>query len=51
MKTVYAIPNCNTVKKALDWLKDKGITSIGRYGKWHFQGMAESIQEGLTVDV
>lgn len=21
MKTVYAIPNCNTVKKALDWLK------------------------------
>ena len=39
MKTVYAIPNCNTVKKALDWLKankvdyefhdykKKGITS------------------------
>ncbi|MEN9697591.1 MAG: hypothetical protein RLZ56_1012 [Bacteroidota bacterium] len=21
MKTVYAIPNCNTVKKAIDWLK------------------------------
>ncbi len=21
MKIVYAIPNCNTVKKALDWLK------------------------------
>lgn len=21
MKTIYAIPNCNTVKKALDWLK------------------------------
>jgi arsenate reductase len=21
MKTAYAIPNCNTVKKALDWLK------------------------------
>ena len=21
MKTVYAIPNCNTVKKAFDWLK------------------------------
>ena len=39
MKTVYAIPNCNTVKKALDWLiankvnfefhdyKKKGITA------------------------
>ena len=25
MKTVYAIPNCNTVKKALDWLKDHKI--------------------------
>jgi len=21
MKTIYAIPNCNTVKKALEWLK------------------------------
>jgi Spx/MgsR family transcriptional regulator len=39
MKTVYAIPNCNTVKKALDWLianniayefhdyKKKGVTT------------------------
>ncbi len=26
MKTVYAIPNCNTVKKALDWLKDNKVT-------------------------
>ncbi len=25
MKTVYAIPNCNTVKKALDWLKANEI--------------------------
>ncbi|MFM1928971.1 MAG: hypothetical protein RL387_299 [Bacteroidota bacterium] len=25
MKTVYAIPNCNTVKKALDWLKKNKI--------------------------
>jgi Spx/MgsR family transcriptional regulator len=40
MKIVYAIPNCNTVKKALDWLKankvayefhdykKKGITAV-----------------------
>lgn len=26
MKTVYAIPNCNTVKKALDWLQKNKIT-------------------------
>jgi len=25
MKTVYAIPNCNTVKKALDWLQKNKI--------------------------
>ena len=25
MKTVYAIPNCNTVKKALDWLKQNKV--------------------------
>ncbi len=25
MKIVYAIPNCNTVKKALDWLKANKI--------------------------
>ena len=25
MKTVYAIPNCNTVKKALDWLKKNKV--------------------------
>ncbi len=25
MKTVYAIPNCNTVKKALDWLKQNNV--------------------------
>ncbi len=25
MKTVYAIPNCNTVKKALDWLKSNKV--------------------------
>jgi Spx/MgsR family transcriptional regulator len=26
--TVYAIPNCNTVKKALDWLKAKNIAYV-----------------------
>lgn len=25
MKTIYAIPNCNTVKKALDWLRSNKI--------------------------
>ena len=25
MYTLYGIPNCNTVKKAIDWLKKNGI--------------------------
>lgn len=33
----------------LSWLKERDITSIGRYGKWKFQGMAESITDGLAV--
>ena len=30
-------------------LREKGIESIGRYGKWKFQGIAESIRDGLSV--
>jgi len=34
MKTVYAIPNCNTVKKALDWLqKNKIVYEFHDYKK------------------
>jgi len=34
MKTVYAIPNCNTVKKALDWLqKNKIVYEFHNYKK------------------
>lgn len=32
----------------LAWLKERDIISIGRYGKWKFQGMAESIMDGLA---
>jgi protoporphyrinogen oxidase len=33
----------------LKWLEDKSIISIGRYGKWKFQGIADSIMDGLSV--
>jgi protoporphyrinogen oxidase len=33
----------------ISYLKDNGIDSIGRYGKWKFQGVAESIQDGLKA--
>ena len=63
MKTVYAIPNCNTVKKALDWLqknkiayefhdyKKKGITATvltNGVNKW--AGKHWSIKKALLGD-
>jgi protoporphyrinogen oxidase len=33
----------------LQLLKDNGITSTGRYGRWKFQGIAESIKDGENV--
>lgn len=35
--------------KALAWLKEHDITSIGRYGAHKFGGMVESIKAGLNV--
>lgn len=37
------------IEKALRHLKNNNIYSIGRYGKWKTQGIAESIKEGLEV--
>lgn len=34
---------------AFDWLKERDILSIGRYGKWKFQGVTQSIEDGLSV--
>jgi protoporphyrinogen oxidase len=36
-------------ERHLEWLKERGIISTGRYGKWKFQGMAESITDGMSV--
>lgn len=36
-------------KEALRLLEEQNITQIGRYGKWKFQGIAESIKEGLSI--
>lgn len=33
----------------LDFLKDNDVISIGRYGRWKFQGIAESLEDGLGV--
>lgn len=45
----WRYPGSSYPKKAIDRLARHGIFSIGRYGKWRFQGIAESIKEGLNV--
>jgi hypothetical protein len=30
-------------------LEDKGIYQIGRYGRWRFQGIADSIRDGFVA--
>lgn len=47
MLTVYGIPNCDTVKKALTWLKDKGIAY--EFHDYKKKGISsEKLEEWLT---
>ncbi len=32
--------------RAIDALAEQGIHQVGRYGSWHFQGIADSIRDG-----
>lgn len=42
-------PHNNWREKAINELREKSIYQTGRYGKWKFQGIADSIKEGLLV--
>lgn len=41
--------NTEDVPNALSWLKERDIISTGRYGKWKFQGLTQSIEDGFNV--
>ena len=56
------VVDVNVIKYAYTWvmpgnrrefyiskLKENRVESIGRYGKWRFQGVAQSIQDGLDL--
>ncbi len=45
----WSWPNSEWKEKTLKALEEKGIHQIGRYGQWVFQGIADSIGEGLEV--
>lgn len=40
-------PNSRWREEAIGQLKSHGIYQTGRYGKWKFQGIAESIKDGM----
>jgi len=42
--------NKEDVPNALAWLKERDIISTGRYGKWAFQGLTKSIEDGFNVE-
>jgi len=45
----WSWPNSKWRKIALNMLKKHNIYQIGRYGRWKFQGIAESIKDGNGV--
>lgn len=42
-------PRSNWVEKSLNLLSGSHVISIGRYGRWVFQGIAESLKEGIFI--
>ena len=42
-------PQSKWITESLNRLAEKNIFSIGRYGRWNFQGIAESLKEGVFV--
>jgi protoporphyrinogen oxidase len=44
----WRYPNSTEREDLLSVITNMGITQIGRYGRWKFQGIAESIKEGLS---
>jgi len=46
----WQYPNSKLKEKALKILRENQIYQTGRYGKWKFQGIAESIKDGISVN-
>lgn len=45
----WSWPNSAWRKDAISTLEQAGIEPLGRYARWHFQGIADSIRDGLSA--
>ena len=45
----WSWPGSTWIDEAIGQLEAHGITMLGRYGRWHFQGIAASIREGMEL--
>ncbi len=45
----WSWPGSGWKQKALRQLEEQGIYQVGRYGRWVFQGIADSIRDGFLV--
>ncbi|MEZ4869139.1 MAG: FAD-dependent oxidoreductase [Caldilineaceae bacterium] len=43
----WSYPNSRWKEQALQKLEANGIYQIGRYGRWNFQGIADSVRDGF----
>lgn len=46
----WSWPGSTWIDEATSRLKEHNITMLGRYGRWHFQGIAASIKEGMRIE-
>ena len=45
----WAWPGSTWRQSALESLQQRDIYQVGRYGRWGFQGIADSIRDGFVV--
>jgi hypothetical protein len=45
----WSWPGSRWPAEALRLLEDNGVYRIGRYGRWRFQGLADSIRDGFVA--
>jgi hypothetical protein len=45
----WSLPGSTWRTQALQWLAQRDVVALGRYGSWRFQGMCESFEQGLSA--